>query len=150
MMFKHVQSAKYAKQISYFFLFFLLTSPLVVYIDDIYQHKYFSILFLLLYTPALLFFSAQRFSVAPFIQKTIEAFGNLTYSSYLIHFPLQLVIALYFIIIEKEIPYLSEIFFVGFIFITLLASYYIYRLFELPARNQIRKSWLNSNKTKNY
>jgi peptidoglycan/LPS O-acetylase OafA/YrhL len=82
---------------------------------------------------------AQHFNVSPAIQKTIEAAGNMTYSSYLIHFPIQLAIALFFLNIEQEIPYYSTIFFVGFICFTLVISYYIYRLFELPVQNYIRK-----------
>jgi peptidoglycan/LPS O-acetylase OafA/YrhL len=136
---KYIQSTKYAKQISYMSLFFLLTYPLVVYNANIYQHKYFMTLFLMSYLPVLVFFSAQCFSVAPFIQKTIEATGNITYSSYLIHYPLQLAIAICFMFAEKEIPYYSEIFFAGFIFITLFSSHYIYKLFELPVQNLIRK-----------
>jgi len=138
---KYTQSTKYAKQTSYFFLFFLLTFPLIACIPNIYQHKYFASFFLMSYTPALLFFSTQHFSVAPFIQKTIEAAGNITYSSYLIHYPLQLVIVICFMFAEKEIPYYSEIFFAGFIFVTLFASYYIYKLFELPVQNRIRKKF---------
>ena len=136
---KYIQSTKYVKQISYTFLFFLLIYPLVVYVTNIYQYKYFTTLFLMSYLPVLLFFGAQRFSVAPFIQKTIEAAGNITYSSYLLHYPLQLAIAICFLFAEKEIPYYSEIFFAGFIFITLFASHYIYKLFELPVQNRIRK-----------
>ena len=137
--FKYIQSTKYAKQISYIFLFFLVTYPLVVYIANIYQHKYFRTFFLMSYLPVVLFISAQRFRVEPFIQKTIEAAGNVTYSSYLIHFPLQLAITICFIFAEKEIPYYSEIFFAGFIFITFFASHYIYKLFELPVQSRIRK-----------
>jgi peptidoglycan/LPS O-acetylase OafA/YrhL len=91
------------------------------------------------YLPVVLFISAQRFRVEPFIQKTIEAAGNVTYSSYLIHFPLQLAITICFMFAEKEIPYYSEVFFAGFIFITFFASHYIYKLFELPVQSQIRK-----------
>jgi peptidoglycan/LPS O-acetylase OafA/YrhL len=94
------------------------------------------------YTPALLFLSAQRLNVSPFIQKNIEIAGNMTYSIYLIHFPLQLAIAVCFITIDQEIPYYSEIFFAGFIFATLFLSYFIYRLFELPVQQKIRKNWL--------
>jgi peptidoglycan/LPS O-acetylase OafA/YrhL len=137
--FKYIQNTKYAKQISYIFLFFLVTYPLFVYIADIYQHKYFRTFFLMSYLPVVLFISAQRFRVEPFIQKTIEAAGNVTYSSYLIHFPLQLAITICFMFAEKEIPYYSEVFFAGFIFITFFASHYIYKLFELPVQSQIRK-----------
>jgi peptidoglycan/LPS O-acetylase OafA/YrhL len=141
--FKQIQGTKYAKQISYISLFILLTSPLLIYITNIYQQKHFTILFLMSYTPILLFFCAHRFRVKPLIQKTIEAAGNMTYSSYLIHFPLQLSIVIYFMVVEKEIPYYSELFFAGFMFTTLFASYYIYRFFELPTQNRIRKSWLS-------
>ena len=137
--FKYTQSTKYYRLFSYLSLFVLIVLPPFIYITNVYQHKYFAFLFLMSYTPALLFFCAQHFNTSPVIQKTIEAAGNMTYSSYLIHFPLQLVIALYFLNTEQKIPYYSTVFFVGFIFVTLVLSYYIYRLFELPAQNFIRR-----------
>jgi len=137
---KYIERTKYAKQISYIFLLLLIIYPLVVvYVTNIYQHKYVPTLFLMSYLPVLLFFGAQGFSVPLFIQKTIEAAGNITYSSYLIQFPLQLAITICFIFSEKQIPYYSEIFFAGYIFITIFASHYIYKLFELPVQNLIRK-----------
>ena len=139
---EYIKNTKYNKQISYIFLFFLITSPLIVFGTSIYQHKYFITLFLMSYTPALLFLSAQRLNVSPLFQKNIEIAGNMTYSIYLIHFPLQLAIAVYFITTDQEIPYYSELFFAGFIFATLFLSYFIYRLFELPIQEKIRKSWL--------
>jgi peptidoglycan/LPS O-acetylase OafA/YrhL len=137
--FKYIQTTKYYRQISHLSLFILITSPLFLYITSVYQYKYFAQLFLMSYTPILLFFSAQHFNTTTVIQKTIEAAGNMTYSSYLIHFPIQLTIALYFSSIESKIPYYSTIFFIGFIFVTLILSHYIYRLFELPAQNYIRQ-----------
>ena len=137
--FKYIQSTKYYRHFSYLSLFVLIVLPPFIYITNVYQHKYFALLFLISYTPALLFFCAKHFNTSPVIQKTIEAAGNMTYSSYLIHFPLQLVIALYFLNTEQKIPYYSTVFFVGFIFVTLVLSYYIYRLFELPAQNFIRR-----------
>jgi len=139
MAYKYLEAIKYRKQLSYLLTFTLITSPYLMYITNIYQHKNFPILFLEAYTPILLFVCAQHFKVSPAIQKTIEAAGNMTYSSYLIHFPIQIAIALFFLNIEQEIPYYSTIFFVGFICFTLVISYYIYRLFELPVQNYIRK-----------
>jgi peptidoglycan/LPS O-acetylase OafA/YrhL len=139
---KQIQSTKYYKKILYIALFFLLASPLLINCTKIYQHKYFVTLFFMSYTPVLLFFSAQQISVSPLIQKTIEAAGNMTYSIYLIHFPLQLAIAIYFMAVEQEIPYYSKVFFAGFMFTTVFISYFIYRLFELPVQNTIRKKWL--------
>ena len=139
---KNIQGTKYLKQISYISLFFLIASPLLVYGLKIYQHKYFVTLFFMSYTPVLLFISAQQIKVSPFIQKTIEAAGNMSYSIYLIHFPLQLAIAIYFMAVDQEIPYYSEVFFAEFIFVTLFISYFTYKKFELPVQNQIRKSLL--------
>jgi peptidoglycan/LPS O-acetylase OafA/YrhL len=137
--YKYIQSIKCQKQLLYLFIFTLLASPIFIYLTSIYQHKYFATLFLMSYTPILLFVCAQYFNASPFIQKIIEAAGNMTYSSYLIHFPIQLVIAIYFLNTEQKIPYYSTSFFIGFIFLTLIISYYIYRLFELPAQNYIRR-----------
>lgn len=138
--FEYILTTKYYRQISHLSLIILIAAPLFLYITNVYQYKYFAQLFLMSYTPILLFFSAQQFNTSPVIQKTIEAAGNMTYSSYLIHFPIQLAIALYFLNIESKIPYYSTVFFVGFIFVTLVLSYFIYRFFELPAQKYIRRS----------
>lgn len=136
--YKYIQTIKYQKQILYSFICALLASPILIYLTSIYQHKDFPKLFLISYTPILLFVCAQNFNVSPVIQKTIEAAGNMTYSSYLIHFPLQLAITLCFLNTDQKMPYYSTVFFIGFICLTLVISYYIYRLFELPAQNYIR------------
>jgi len=44
---------------------------------------------------------------------------------------------------EEVIPYKSEMFFIGYIFIVLFVSYCVYRFFERPAQNHIRKRWLS-------
>jgi peptidoglycan/LPS O-acetylase OafA/YrhL len=136
---KHIKNIQYQKKIFYLLIFILLFSPILIYVTSIYQHKYFTALFLMSYTPILIFVGAQHFNVSPIIQKIIETAGNMTYSSYLIHFPIQLLIAIYFLNTEQKIPYYSTSFFIGFIFITLVISYYIHRLFELPAQNYIRR-----------
>lgn len=137
--FKYIKKTKYYRPFSYLSLFVFIVLPPFIYITNVYQRKYFALLFLMSYVLILLFFYIQHFNTSPIIQKTIEAAGNMSYSSYLIQFPLQLVIVLYFLNTEQKIPYYSVIFFVGFIFATLLASYFIYRLFELPAQNFIRR-----------
>ena len=137
--YKYIQTIKYQKTLFYLSTFILLASPIFIYLTNIHQHKYFAKLFLMSYTPILLFVCAQQFNVSPAIQKTIEAAGNMAYSSYLIHFPIQLAIALCFLNTEQKIPYYSSVFFIGFLFLTLAISYFIYRLFELPAQNYIRR-----------
>jgi peptidoglycan/LPS O-acetylase OafA/YrhL len=138
--YKCMQTIKYRRKLFHRVLFALLASPFLILITNIYQYRYFSTLFLIFYTPILLFVCAQHFNVSPVTQKFIEAAGNMTYSSYLIHFPIQLVIALCFLTAGKKIPYNSAYFFIGFIGFTLFISCYIYKLFELPVQNYIRRN----------
>jgi peptidoglycan/LPS O-acetylase OafA/YrhL len=100
--------------------------------------KFFPFFFLISCMPILLLLAAQNIRVPSPLQRSIEAAGNMTYASYLIHFPIQLSAALYFIHIEQPIPYSRPDFFIGFIGLTLVASYFIYRFFELPMQNLLR------------
>ncbi len=73
------------------------------------------------------------------IQKAVEAAGNMTYSSYLLHFPIQLMIVIGFALAKMRIPLYDETFFVVYLAVTLLASYLAFRYFEAPAQNLIRE-----------
>jgi peptidoglycan/LPS O-acetylase OafA/YrhL len=142
--FEYLKEKKFIKSLYYFCLFFLLIVPIFLYITKIYQQKYIEYLFLMLYAPTACFFCAQNFNFnqASLIAKTIKIGGNITYSIYLIHFPFQLFIVLFFFNIEQKIPYYSDAFFIAYIFATLIISYYIYKLFELPVQKFIRKKLL--------
>ncbi|NCY22952.1 hypothetical protein EBX31_13510, partial [bacterium] len=78
-------------------------------------------------------------------KKIMENLGNLTYSSYLWHFPVNV----FLIELVKKEKYPPEIFANG-LFITayflgiLWLSFVSYRFFELPAQTMIRKAWLPS------
>jgi peptidoglycan/LPS O-acetylase OafA/YrhL len=93
---------------------------------------------LLAYTPILLFCLSREFVVPVAIQKLVEAAGNMTYSSYLLHFPIQIMIGLGFAMAGAPIPFYEPSFFAIFIATTLLASYVTYRYFEAPAQSLIR------------
>src|ERR1700683_1921357 len=93
---------------------------------------------LLTFTPMLLFCLARDIAMPASIQKAVEAAGNMTYSSYLLQFPIQLMMVLGFAVAGMPIPLYDDTFFWIFIATTLLASYFVYRYFELPAQNLIR------------
>jgi peptidoglycan/LPS O-acetylase OafA/YrhL len=100
---------------------------------------------LLTYTPIVLFCLSRDIAMPAPIQKVVEAAGNMTYSSYLLHFPIQLMIVLGFAIIRAPIPLYDGTFFGIYIATTLLASYLTYRHFEAPAQNLIRDLLLRPN-----
>ena len=94
---------------------------------------------LLTFTPILLFCLSRDIVMPASLQKVVEAAGNMTYSSYLLHFPIQLMTVIGFAIVGAPIPVYDGTFFGLYIGTTLLASYLIYRYFEAPAQNLIRE-----------
>lgn len=102
---------------------------------------------ILAYTPLLLFCISGDFGVPPAIQRWIETAGNLTYSSYLLHFPIQIMISLGFAMRGAAVPYYQPVFFVVFIAATFLAARLTYLCFEAPAQAMIRGRLLRPTST---
>lgn len=97
---------------------------------------------LLVYTPILLFVCATPITLPRRTEVLLQAAGNMTYSCYLLHFPIQLTIALAFGALGRAIPYGSPSFWVGFMGLTLTAAYLTYSGFEAPAQRLIRRALL--------
>jgi peptidoglycan/LPS O-acetylase OafA/YrhL len=100
------------------------------------------LLLLLIVTPILLFCLSRDIVMPASLQKVVEAVGNMTYSSYLLHFPIQLLAVVGFAIVRTPIPLYDGTFFALYIGTTLLASFLTYRYFEAPAQNWIRERLL--------
>lgn len=95
-------------------------------------------LMLLTYTPVLLFCLSREISVPASIQRAVEAAGNMTYSSYLLHFPIQLAAMIGFTVAGLQVPLYNTAFFALYLATTLLASYLTFRYFEAPAQKLLR------------
>ena len=95
--------------------------------------------FFLVYVPTLIYLAAQDVPVPAGLQTVIEALGNMTYSSYLSHFPIQLSVALFYSYTHQAMPYYSSVMFCAYLSVTLVAAYYVYRGFELPAQASLRR-----------
>jgi peptidoglycan/LPS O-acetylase OafA/YrhL len=102
---------------------------------------------LLTYAPILLFCGSTQFTLPRRIQTVLEAAGNMTYSCYLLHFPIQLAIALACAAMQRPIPYGDDLFWAAFVLPTLVASYLTYRWFEAPAQRLIRNTLLRKKET---
>jgi len=93
------------------------------------------------YTPILLVCLSREITLPHWLQGLIVAAGNMTYSSYLLHFPIQLVIVLCFTLAGRPIPVYSGALFAVYLLTTLLLSYFTFRFFEVPAQNFIRSAF---------
>lgn len=72
------------------------------------------------------------------IKAFIISLGNLTYSSYLMHFPIQL----FFYICSEfvfELDFSSEIVLLSYVLITLFLSWVVFRFYEMPMRIKINR-----------
>jgi peptidoglycan/LPS O-acetylase OafA/YrhL len=95
--------------------------------------------FLLAYIPLLLYCLAQPIAWPPLLARTIEVGGNLTYSSYLLHFPIQLLLILYFRRAGVQIPVYSSALFLFYMGAVVISAYLSYRHFELPTQRLLRR-----------
>jgi peptidoglycan/LPS O-acetylase OafA/YrhL len=89
-------------------------------------------------TPILLFCLSRDIAMPYWAQATIEAAGNMTYSSYLLHFPLQLAIMIGFTLASRPVPVYSGALLAVYLLTTLFLSYVTFRYFEAPAQRFIR------------
>ena len=78
-------------------------------------------------------------SVLKPIASFISGLGNLTYSMYLCHFPIQISMVLFFLKKKADIPYKNSWLFLFFIFITIIISFFIYRILEKPSKEFLRR-----------
>ena len=94
---------------------------------------------LLLTVPPLLLLAAQDWPVLDRWQKPIQAAGNMTYSSYLSHFPLQLIVAIGCAAAGFAPPVQSPIFLIAYLVVTFAVSRWLFLQFERPAQKWIRQ-----------
>lgn len=98
------------------------------------------------YLPALLYVMAERCRIPRMTANAVQVAGNMTYSSYLIHFPVQLSIAVVCAMRGIAIPRLSPVFFVAYMATVLLLAWLIFVYFEMPCQRLVRRSMSPSNK----
>ena len=75
-------------------------------------------------------------------QGPIQSAGNLTYSSYLLHFPLQLTVAIGIAATGSALPMASPAFLLAYVAGTLALSALSYRALEVPAQRWLRRRML--------
>ncbi len=71
--------------------------------------------------------------------RLLVAAGSMTYSSYLLHIPVQITLMTILALVGVSAPIYSRLFFLAFMLVTLTLSYWCYALFEMPAQNWLRR-----------
>ncbi len=89
-------------------------------------------------SPAVIFLCVSHIRGTPLINRLLVPAGNMTYSSYLLHVPLQLTIVTVCAYMGLRVPFYSPYFFVCYIAVVLILSNLCYKYFEMPAQRWIR------------
>jgi peptidoglycan/LPS O-acetylase OafA/YrhL len=97
------------------------------------------IYFLLVFSPALIILCVMHIPAMRWTSGILAAAGSMTYSSYLLHVPIQITTMTLASYAHLQIPFYSNAFFLCFIVGTLLLSFFCYKHFELPAQNFLRR-----------
>ena len=127
------------KILSYLMLILLFFIPLLIHKFELYNIKHWLTVVFIIYIPICLFILSKVVINNLYLASIIKIFGNMTYSSYLIHFPLQFLIILIFSYTGNELPLYNNIFFISYLVLTLMLSYLAYYFFEKPVQKKIRK-----------
>jgi peptidoglycan/LPS O-acetylase OafA/YrhL len=98
---------------------------------------------LLVATPPLLLIAASDWSIPGRWHRPIQAAGNLTYSTYLIHFPLQLALVTVFLAVGFEPPVYSPWFLLAYLCGTIALGRFVFVRFESPLQHRIRNATVN-------
>jgi peptidoglycan/LPS O-acetylase OafA/YrhL len=97
------------------------------------------IYFLLVFSPALITLCVMHIPATRRTSAILVAAGSTTYSSYLLHVPIQLTIVTLASYVGLSLPIYNAVFFLAFMGGTLLLSFYCFEYFELPAQNYLRR-----------
>ena len=97
------------------------------------------IYFLLIFSPALILLCVMCIPGTGYTARILVAAGSVTYSSYLLHVPIQLTLTTLASYARLSIPIYSAPFFLSFMAGTLLLSFYCYEYFEVPAQRYLRR-----------
>jgi peptidoglycan/LPS O-acetylase OafA/YrhL len=116
--------------------------PLLVYHFEAYRLRHFELLFLMAYTPVLLFALAREWRCGARLRTAIEAAGNMTYSSYLLHFPVQMSAVLVAEAMGLALPIYNPLFWGLYLSGMAALSFWCYRAFEKPAQDALRATLL--------
>ena len=126
----------YINLIIYFFL--------IIFIVFLYKYQFYLVensffVIQIIFFPILIYFFSNKNISNHIFFKRISFLGNLSYSSYLIHFPLQLIIVYLSKKFSIYINYEKDLFFVFYFFTVIFLSYFIFFYFEKPLKLYLRE-----------
>ena len=94
-----------------------------------------------------LFLAAQDWAGLHRFARPLRTAGNLTYASYMIHFPLQLIVAIAAAASGQVLPVPSPWFLFAYLGVTMVLAHQVHRRFERPMQDWLRALTLSPRRT---
>ncbi len=117
----------------------LIIVPVIAVAIHVERFKFLAQAATIAYLPVLLYVMAEHCRIPGRLTKAVVGAGNLTYSSYLIHFPLQLTIAIVCAVLDVAIPAENPVFFVCYMGTIWLLAWLILEFYEMPCQRLVRR-----------
>jgi peptidoglycan/LPS O-acetylase OafA/YrhL len=90
-------------------------------------------------SPALIYLCVTHIRATAWNSRLLVHAGNMTYSSYLLHVPIQITVVTICTYTSSTLPFYSPYFFLGYIVVTLALSAWSYKYVEMPLQTLLRK-----------
>lgn len=136
-------NSRYFKLLNILAILFLIISTVFIINLKLIYHPWFWTIFLVIYNPLVLYLLASiHLSDRSIIYNLFRALGNMSYSAYLLHFPIQLFIAIAYSFFDVPIPIYDYLFFIFFLTLVFVLSHLSFILFEDPIRKYLRNKFL--------
>jgi peptidoglycan/LPS O-acetylase OafA/YrhL len=130
--------AQVKKVICFLVVQLIIASTVFYFLTDSVNKRDLALLSCITFSPALILMLAYFQTIGAEFGRSMIIIGDLTYSTYLLHFPIQIimnVVHLKFGIFPPD----SQRTFVIFVLITFFVSFFVYRYFELELKNRLRR-----------
>tara|TARA_B110000003_G_C16568556_1_gene503370 strand:- start:96 stop:1166 length:1071 start_codon:yes stop_codon:yes gene_type:complete len=134
-----IKKIKIFKNIFYYLL--LLILPYIFWTNQLYDLKYSVFIFFLAYSWLLLIGASIEINLSNKLKNMIQIIGNLTYGTYLFHFPVALLFKLVSSYFEIKMPIHSNYFFIFYLIFVLLLAFISFVKFEKPIQKIIRNKF---------
>jgi len=95
--------------------------------------------FMLICGPLIVFCVAGELGLPNRLAHLVQGLGNMTYASYLLHFPIQLFIVICCLAANISVPKESPVLLVVYVCVVLVLSPLVFRHFEIPLQSRLRQ-----------
>ena len=132
-------SNKFSRKYFFYIIGIFLFVSIILVINNTFLYEKF---FIHLFVVSLVYFFILINRVFEYNKSIWIFLVNLTYGSYLIHFPLQILLMIIFRVFEIDLGIESLSLFLFFIFTTLFLSFFTYKKYEMPMQKYIRSKYI--------